>query len=321
MKFAPSQKPNDIPSPQALWAISHLAVAKSRLKGAWQAFSTLVHTARALRETVRVRAPNRVRKGHVSFVGAGPGDPELLTLKALRVLQSADVIVHDRLVGPGVLRCAGPRARLINVGKEGFGASAKQSDINALIAKEAQYGAHVVRLKGGDVAVFGRLDEELGAVDAADLSWDLVPGITSASAASAAIGQSLTSRNRNSALRLLTGHDMRGFAEQEWSALTQPGEVAAIYMGKKAARYIQGRLLMHGAHPETPISIVENASCQNERVIATTLAELEPTLTHAKLSGPALLLYGLAPRTENALCKVESHSLQIPETARREEVL
>lgn len=269
----------------------------------------------------RTLEPFDIKPGHVCFVGAGPGDPELLTLKARRLLASADVVLHDRLVSQAILNCAGPQTRLVDVGKEGFGQSAAQDDINARLIAEARRGHRVVRLKGGDVAVFGRLDEELDAVVAADLDWDIVPGITSASAASAAVGQSLTSRNRNASLRLLTGHDMRGFADHDWKALAQPGEIAAIYMGKKAARYIQGRLLMHGAHPDTPVCIVENASCPNERIISTTIAALEPALTEARLRGPALLLYGLSPRTGASLCKSVINNLQIPATARREEAL
>jgi uroporphyrin-III C-methyltransferase len=232
----------------------------------------------------------------VCFVGAGPGDPDLLTIKALKALQEADVIIHDRLVSAGVLALAGHQARLVDVGKEGFGPSTPQAHIDALNVKYARQGLRVVRLKGGDCTIFGRLDEEIEALEEAGLPFHIVPGITAASAAVAGIGQSLTRRGRNASARIITGHDMKGFADQDWRALAQHGEVTAIYMGKKAARFIQGRLLMHGAAPDTPVTVVENASRGDQRVLASTLADLPATLDAQALNGPALLLYGLAPR-------------------------
>lgn len=240
------------------------------------------------------------RPGHVAFVGAGPGDPELLTLKARRALDEADVVIHDRLVTPGILELARREAVLIDAGKEGFGPSMTQDDINALIVDHAQTGAQVVRLKGGDPTVFGRLDEEVDACDAAGVTWHIVPGITAASASVAAIGQSLTKRQRNSSVRFLTGHDMKGFADHDWRALAKPGEVAAIYMGKKSARFIQGRLIMHGADPATEVTVIENATRPDQRILSTTLADLPNALAEAQVNGPALTLYGLAPRAAQA---------------------
>jgi len=236
------------------------------------------------------------KAGSVDLVGAGPGDPDLLTLKARKALDTADVVIHDRLVTGEILELARREAIIIDAGKEGFGASMKQSDIDALIVKHAQDGHHVVRLKAGDPTVFGRLDEELDALNAADIPYRIIPGITAASAAVANIGQSLTKRGRNSSVRFITGHDTKGYADHDWQVLAREGEVAAIYMGKKSARFIQGRLLMHGADPATPMTIIENVSRANQRIITTTLGELEPTLTNAKLTGPALTFLGLAPR-------------------------
>ncbi len=232
--------------------------------------------------------------GTVALVGAGPGDPDALTLRALRILAAAEVVIHDRLVGPGVLALIPEAAHRIAAGKEGFGPSVPQAAIDAAMIRAAQSGARVVRLKSGDPAVFGRLEEELAALDAAGVPWEIVPGLTAASAAAASMGQSLTCRHRNGALSLLTGHDVKGFAEHDWRALTRPGAVAAIYMGKRAARFVQGRLMMHGAAPDTPVSLVENASRTDERVIGTTLSAL-PAAT-AALTGPAVILLGLAPR-------------------------
>ncbi|WP_204113988.1 siroheme synthase CysG [Shimia biformata] len=238
--------------------------------------------------------------GHVAFVGAGPGDPELLTLKARKLLDAADVVIHDRLVTGEILELARREALMIDVGKTGFGPSTPQEKINALIVEHAAKGAQVVRLKGGDVTVFGRLDEEIDALDAAGISWHIVPGITAASASVAAIGQSLTKRGRNGSVRFLTGHDMKGFADHDWKALAAPGEVAAIYMGKKAARFVQARLLMHGAAPETPVAIVENVTRPEQRVISTPLATLPAALADAAPEAPALILLGLAPRAASA---------------------
>ncbi|WP_372604708.1 siroheme synthase CysG [Actibacterium sp.] len=234
------------------------------------------------------------RPGHVDLVGAGPGDPELLTLKARRVLHEADVVIHDRLVSTEILELARREAVIIEAGKTGFGPSMPQDQINALMVEHASTGAHVVRLKAGDPTVFGRLDEELDALTEAGIAWRIVPGITAASAAVAQIGQSLTKRGRNGAVRFLTGHDIKGFAEHDWRTLARTGEVAAIYMGKRSARFLQGRLMMHGADPLTQISIVENASRADSRVVATTLADL-PTALEG-VDGPAVLLLGLAPR-------------------------
>ena len=239
----------------------------------------------------------KAKPGHVDLVGAGPGDPDLLTMKARRALDKADVVIHDRLVTPEILELARREALMIDAGKEGFGQSMAQEDINALIVNHGLKGAHVVRLKAGDPTVFGRLDEEIEAIEAANLSYTIVPGITAASAAVANIGQSLTKRGRNSAVRFITGHDTKGYADHDWAALARAGEVAAIYMGKKSARFIQGRLLMHGADPATPVTIIENVSRPDQRVIETTLADLEPAISNANLTGPALTFLGLAPRS------------------------
>ncbi|MCU0900794.1 MAG: uroporphyrinogen-III C-methyltransferase [Cypionkella sp.] len=230
----------------------------------------------------------------VTFVGAGPGAAEHLTLGALRALQEARVVIHDRLVGAEVLALIPAHVTLVDVGKEGFGPSVTQNQINASLVAHAMSGPRVVRLKGGDCGIFGRLDEEMAALEAAGLSFRILPGLTSASVAAASIGQSLTRRGRNASLRIVTGHDMEGFAEQDWRGMARPGEVAAIYMGKKSARFIQGRLMMHGASGATDVTIVENVSRPEQRILGTTLAALPEAV--AGCSGPAVILFGLAPR-------------------------
>ncbi|MGL6208376.1 MAG: uroporphyrinogen-III C-methyltransferase [Paracoccaceae bacterium] len=229
----------------------------------------------------------------VIFAGAGPGSADHLTLGVLRALEQAEVVIHDRLVGPEILALI-PTARLIDVGKQGFGPSTAQTHINATLVGQALTGARVVRLKGGDPGIFARLDEEIEALQAAGLDFTILPGLTTASVAAASIGQSLTRRGRNAALRILTGHDMEGFADQDWRGLSRPGEVAAIYMGKASARFIQGRLMMHGASPATPVTLVENVSRPDQRILTATLATLPEAAN--QLSGPAIILYGLSTR-------------------------
>ena len=230
----------------------------------------------------------------ITFVGAGPGSADHLTLGAYRALQTADVVIFDRLVGQEILDLIPAHIRQIDVGKEGFGPSTEQSQINALLVQHGLSGDRVLRLKGGDCNIFGRLDEEIEAIEAVGLSFRVFPGLTAATVAAAAIGQSLTRRGRNASLRIVTGHDMAGFAEQDWRGLARKGEVAAIYMGKKSARFIQGRLMMHGADPATPVTVVENVSRHDQRLFGVTLSTLTDAV--ALCSGPAVILFGLAPR-------------------------
>ena len=165
----------------------------------------------------------------------------------------------------------------------------------------ASQGLRIARLKSGDATIYGRLDEEMDALDVAGVDFEIVPGITTALAAAAKLKVSLTKRERNSELRLLTGQDIDGFAEHDWRALGRPGAVAAIYMGMRAARFLQGRLLMHGADPTTPISVLENISRPNETIVATTLAALDADLHAADLRGPAIILFGISPRSKTGV--------------------
>ena len=233
--------------------------------------------------------------GRVAFVGAGPGNPDLLTRRAHKLLHEADVVIHDRLVSAPVLDLARREAVVIEVGKTGFGPSWTQNDINAQLVKHALQGHHVIRLKGGDPVVFGRLDEETSAMDAAGVAYEVVPGITAASAAAASLGVSLTSRGRNSGYQVLTAHDLNGFAEADWRALAKPGAVAAIYMGKRASAFLSGRLMMFGADANTPVTAVENASLPNMQRVETRLAELGTALDRA--TGPVVILLGIEPKS------------------------
>ena len=231
--------------------------------------------------------------GRVSLVGAGPGDPELLTLKAQRKLQEADVIVHDRLVSEAVLELARRDAVRIPVGKTPFHPSPRQSEINAILIREARAGRNVVRLKGGDPYVFGRGGEEQAALAAAGIAVDIVPGITAALGCAAAIGLPLTQRGQNRALTILTGASEDGFAEHDWHALAKPGTAMAIYMGVNAAGDISARLLDAGIAPSTQVTIVENGTLPNQRVFTTTIGSLWETLTLNGVAGPAIIYVGL----------------------------
>ncbi len=206
--------------------------------------------ARAFRNRGEKRQSGGI--GSVRFVGAGPGDPDLLTVKAWRALGEADVVIHDRLVPQPILDLAAPQASLVPAGKEGFGSSVPQERINALIVNHARSGAARGAAEVGrsrHLRASRRRDRRLRRgrhrlVGRARHHRRLGRG--------AALGQGLTRRGRNSGLRILTGHDVEGFAEHDWRELARPGAVAAIYMGKRGARFLQGRLLMHGADPATP---------------------------------------------------------------------
>lgn len=242
--------------------------------------------------------------GKVYFVGAGPGDPDLLTRKALKILHEADVVIHDRLVSPQILELARREAEILQTGKQGFGPSWKQEDINALMVEHANKGAQVVRLKSGDPSVFGRLDEEMDALDNASISFEIVPGITTASAAAAQLNVSLTRRRRNSALRIMTAHDIKGFAEHDWQDLARNGAVAAIYMGLKQAHFLSGRLLMFGAAPDIPVTIMENVSRPEQNITVSTIGNLAKDAEHVGADGPVILMLGLEPREARSVIEL-----------------
>lgn len=238
--------------------------------------------------------------GKVILVGAGPGDPDMLTTAARRALHAADVIVYDRLVSDGVMELGRREAEYIYVGKTPGQPSIGQSAINEILVAKATEGLSVVRLKSGDPLIFGRADEEIDALQAVGIPVQIIPGITSAAAAAAAINASLTTRGTNKAVSLLTGHDAKGFAEQDWISLARPGGRAAVYMGVGAARFIQGRLMLHGAEADRPVTVVENASRPNQIITYTTLRNLPDDIARAGIKGPAILLIGYAERVVQA---------------------
>lgn len=238
--------------------------------------------------------------GRVSLVGAGPGDPELLTLKAQRKLIEADVIVYDRLVGPAILEMARRDAIRIPVGKTPYEPSPRQSEINRILIAEAKAGRRVVRLKGGDPYIFGRGGEEQAVLEAAGIAVDVVPGITAALGCAASIGLPLTQRGQNTSFTLLTGTSERGLAEQNWAALAQPGQAFAIYMGVNMAGDIAAKLLDAGIDPACPVTLVENGTLDSERSFATTIGDLWETVASKGIYGPAMIYVGLAKAKASA---------------------
>ncbi len=230
--------------------------------------------------------------GRVTLAGAGPGDPELLTLKALKALQAADVVVHDGLVSEEILALAPAGARLISVAKRKSRHSYSQDEINRMLVAFALEGLNVVRLKGGDPFIFGRGGEELEACREAGVECVIIPGVTAALAAGASAGAPLTHRGSAQAVTFVTGHAQNGEPDLDWESLAKANQTVVIYMGLSMAAPIATRLVGAGRAASTPALIVENASRPDERRIATTLAGLPQAA--AAIRGPALLIVGEA---------------------------
>jgi uroporphyrin-III C-methyltransferase len=231
--------------------------------------------------------------GVVWLVGAGPGDPELLTLKAMKALSAADVVVHDGLVSDEILELAPAGARRISVAKRKSWHSYAQDEINRMLVAFAREGLTVVRLKGGDPFIFGRGGEELEACREAGIDCRIVPGVTAALAASAGAGAPLTHRGLAQAVTFVTGHAAAGAEpDLDWASLAKANHTVVIYMGVSTAAGIAGRLMGAGRQGSTPALIVENASRADERRIVTTLAGLADAA--AQVAGPALLIVGEA---------------------------
>lgn len=231
-------------------------------------------------------------KGHVSLVGAGPGAEDLLTLRAQRALQEADVIVFDRLVPAAVVAQGRRDAHRIDVGKSKGAHSATQEEINALIVHEALKGHRVVRLKSGDPLIFGRAGEEISALRAAGISFDIVPGITAAFAAAAETEIPLTLRGKSSALVFATGHDSDGETLPGWAGLAIAGATIAVYMGRSVAAKVASRLIEAGMSSSTPVAVIENASLPDRQAYSGRLDELAEITERADLVGPVLIIVG-----------------------------
>jgi uroporphyrin-III C-methyltransferase len=241
-----------------------------------------------------VAAPAPATRGHASLVGAGPGDPELLTVKAVRALRSADVVLYDKLIDPRVLDLAPSRARRIDVGKRCGRHAMSQAAINRLLIAQVKAGGHVVRLKGGDPFVFGRGGEELAALREAGAEVEVVPGITAALATAARLRMPLTHRGISRSLHLITAHgrDDEGMPQHDWRALAATGGTLAVYMGARTLPKVAQALLAAGMPATTPAIAVENATLPNERRIRRTLADIAQAVAAAGVEGPTLTLIG-----------------------------
>jgi len=229
--------------------------------------------------------------GEVWLVGAGPGDPDLLTIKALKALKAADVVVHDRLIPQAILDLAAPGARMIDVGKRKSRHTLPQDDINRLLVALAREGLRVVRLKGGDPFVFGRGGEELEVLREAGVATHVVPGVTAGFAAAAGAGAPLTHRGLAQAVTFVTGHAAKGEApDLDWEGLARGNATVVVYMGLSTAFLIAERLIGAGRAASTPVLVVENASLSDERRLVTDLARLGEAARD--LDGPAILVIG-----------------------------
>jgi len=236
-----------------------------------------------------------IRPGDVWLVGAGPGDPDLLTRKAEKLIRAADVIFHDALVGRGVLELARPTTRLVSVGKRSGRHSKDQKSINELLVEAARRGERAVRLKGGDPSIFGRSGEELEFLATHGVTAHICPGITAASAAAASAGVSLTLRGLARRLEFVTAHARAGEAlDLDWNKIADSGATLAVYMGKSAAGEVARNLMRAGLPGATPVLAVENASLPQERIFSTRLDLLPLAVKTAIGDGPAVLLIGEA---------------------------
>ena len=230
--------------------------------------------------------------GRVALVGAGPGDPELLTLRAARLIAEAEVLVFDHLVSRDILALARKDAERIYVGKESGAHTLPQEEINQLLVRLAQDGRRVVRLKGGDPFVFGRGGEEVEDLAAAGIPFEVVPGITAACGVGAYAGIPLTHRDHAQSVVFATGHAKPGGTDADWTALARPRQTAVIYMGVGALPAICQRLITHGRDADTPAALVENGTTAAQRTVTGTLATLPRIAVEARVKPPALLIVG-----------------------------
>jgi len=232
--------------------------------------------------------------GFVTFVSGGPGDPELLTLKAASRLRAADVVLYDDLASGAILDLARKGATLVSVGKRAGRPSARQEHVNRLLVEYAATGAAVVRLKSGDAGVFGRLEEEIETLRAAGIGYEIVPGVTAASAAAAISGIPLTRRHTARRVQFITGADVNGElpADLNWSALADPHAVTVVYMGKRTFPELAARLIAVGMPADTPALLAESVGHADQRLLRTTIGRLGEQRAHESVTATAVILFG-----------------------------
>lgn len=240
-------------------------------------------------------------KGEVYLVGAGPGDPELLTLKALRLMQQADVVIYDRLVSAPIMDLCRRDAEKIYVGKARSNHAVPQEGINALLVKYAQEGKRVCRLKGGDPFIFGRGGEEIEELFAAGVTFQVVPGITAASGCSAYAGIPLTHRDYAQSVRFLTGHLKEGSPELPWHELVYENQTLVLYMGLVGLEKICAKLIAHGQHPDMPVALVSKGTTPEQKVVVGTLADISSKVSEHQIQAPTLTIIGEVVRLREQL--------------------
>jgi len=252
-------------------------------------------------ELINKLLPESNNEGEVFLVGAGPGDPELLTIKALRVMQEADVVFHDRLISSEILELVRRDAELINVGKSMGHHSVEQKDTNQLLIDHAQQGKRVCRLKGGDPFVFGRGGEEIQALKKARVKYQIVPGITAAIGCTSYAGIPLTHRDFAQSTVFVTAHCKDSIDTLDWSSLAKEKQTLVVYMGLMKSQYLSKNLISNGLSKITPVAIIENGTCHNQRVISGNLHELSGLIDQYKIKSPALIVIGEVAKLANEL--------------------
>ncbi|NVJ51387.1 MAG: uroporphyrinogen-III C-methyltransferase [Gammaproteobacteria bacterium] len=260
-------------------------------------------------------ADERTQTGEVYLVGAGPGDPDLLTFKALRLMQQADVVVYDRLVSKPILNLVRRDAQRIFVGKQRANHCLSQTGINELLIKLAKQGLRVVRLKGGDPYIFGRGGEEAQQLVAAGVAFEVVPGITSAAGTSSYCGIPLTHRDFAQSVTFATGHLKNDSVELDWTALAQTNNTLVVYMGLASLNIISEQLIAHGRNKQIPVAVVQNATRPDQKVVIGTLETIADKVQQAKLSSPAMIIIGevVALYDELNLTEQNSQTIDVPQ--------
>jgi uroporphyrin-III C-methyltransferase len=246
----------------------------------------------AQRQGERMNTPKQLQGGKVWLVGAGPGDPELLTVKAARLIAQADAIVYDHLVGHGIMDLARTDARLIYAGKESSKHTMPQDDINQLLVDLAREGLSVVRLKGGDPFIFGRGGEELETLVASGVPFEVVPGVTAAAGCAAYSGFPLTHRDHAQSVTFVTGHLKDGTVNLDWPGLARPKQTVVFYMGIGAADEICRQMINHGLPSMTPAAVVRNGTQADQQTLLATLGTLPHRIAESGIKPPALIVVG-----------------------------
>jgi len=247
------------------------------------------------------RGRRRKGVGEVYLVGAGPGDPELLTLRALKLMQRADIALYDNLVSPDVLALLRPSTERLYVGKRRANHTMRQEDINALLVLHAKAGRRVLRLKGGDPFIFGRGGEEIATLSAERIPFEVVPGITAALGVAAYAGIPLTHRDHAQSCVFVTGHLKDETMDLDWTALARPRQTIVVYMGLPGLALLCTQLVAHGLAASTPAAVVQQGTSDAQRVVTGTLASLPQRAIEAALHGPTLIIVGGVVRLRDRL--------------------